>query len=72
MAALDLSYSTWELRGHVWGLSCSIQDMAPWPGIEPKPPALGAHHWTTREVPAFFFVRFFWSSMEACKTFTFP
>ena len=35
-------------------LSCSIQDLVPWPGIEPGPPALGAwslNHWTAREVP---------------------
>ena len=36
------------------GLSCSMQDLVPWPGIEPGPGALGAwslSHWTTREVP---------------------
>ena len=36
------------------GLSCCMQDLAPYPGIEPRPPALGAQslsHWTTREVP---------------------
>ena len=36
------------------GLSCSMRDLVPWPGIEPGPPALGAQspsHWTTREVP---------------------
>ena len=36
-------------------LSCWMQ-LAPWPGIEPRPPALGAwslNHWTTREVPVF-------------------
>ena len=40
IAALGLSYSMW--------------DLVPWPGIEPGPPALGAwslSHWTTREVP---------------------
>ena len=29
-------------------------DLVPWPGIEPRPPALGAlsrNHWTTREAP---------------------
>ena len=34
-------------------LSCGIWDLVPWPGIKPKPPALGARslsHWTTREV----------------------
>ena len=34
--------------------SCSMWDSVPWPGIKPRPPALGAQspsHWTTREVP---------------------
>ena len=36
------------------GLSCCMWDLAPCPGIEPRPPALGGQslsHWTTREVP---------------------
>ena len=40
------------------GLSCSLWDLAPRPGIEPGPPALGAQglsHWTTRELPLTFF-----------------
>ena len=35
-------------------LSCSMWDLVPWPGIEPRSPALGAwslSHWTTMEVP---------------------
>ena len=35
-------------------LNCGIWDLAPWPGMESGPPALGAgtlSHWTTREVP---------------------
>ena len=38
----------------VLGLSCGIWELVPWPGIKPRPPALGAQslsHWTTREVP---------------------
>ena len=34
---------------------CNMWDLVPWPGIEPRPPALGAwslNHWTIREVPA--------------------
>ena len=34
-------------------LSCCKWDPVPWPGIEPRPPALGAQslsHWTSREV----------------------
>ena len=33
---------------------CGMQDLVPWPGIKPEPPALGAqrlNRWTTREVP---------------------
>ena len=36
------------------GLSCGMWDLAPWPGIKPRAPALGAQslsHWTIREVP---------------------
>ena len=36
------------------GFSCGMQDLVPWPGIKPGPPALGAqslNFWTTREVP---------------------
>ena len=41
------------------GLSCSMWDLAPRPGIEPGPPALGESlsHWTTREVPISFSYR---------------
>ena len=41
------------------GLSCSMWDLVPWPGVASRPPALGAwslSHWTTREVP---FVAFY-------------
>ena len=40
-------------------LSCRMWDLVPWPGIEPKPPALGAWSlspWTTREVPLWAFL----------------
>ena len=40
------------------GLSCSMWDLVPQPGMEPGPPALGAQSlslWTTREVPERFF-----------------
>ena len=36
------------------GLSCGMWDLVPWPGIEPRPAALGVQslsHWTVREVP---------------------
>ena len=35
-------------------LSCGMQDLVPWSGIEPRPPALEAwslSHWTTRKAP---------------------
>ena len=38
------------------GLYCSMWDLVPQPGIESRPPALGAQslsHWTTREFPPF-------------------
>ena len=46
----------------VLGLSCGIWELVPWPGIKPRPPALGAQslsHWTTREVSHFSIVLFF-------------
>ena len=45
------------------GLSCGIRDLVPWPGIEPRDPALGEwslNHWTTKkswEWTLFFFPR---------------
>jgi len=39
-----------------WIFSCSMWNLVPWPGIKPRPPALGAwrfSHWTTREDPGF-------------------
>ena len=36
-------------------LNCSMWDLFPWPGIKPRPPALGAQSlspWTTRKVPS--------------------
>ena len=63
LAAPGLSSSMWDLQlrhadflvvacellvaAHMW-------DLVPGPGIEPRPPALGARsltHWTMREVP---------------------
>ena len=41
-------------------LSCGMWDLVPWPGIEPRPPALGVQslsYWTTREVPGLCFKR---------------
>ena len=60
------AYSTWGLKEiffkylfifiylAVLCLSYDLWDLVPWPGIEPRPPALGVQsfsHWTTREVP---------------------
>ena len=38
----------------MWTLSCGMWDLVPWPGIEPRLPAVGVQslsHWTTGEVP---------------------
>ena len=38
----------------MWALICGIQDLIPFTGMEPGPPALGVmslSHWTSREVP---------------------
>ena len=46
----------------VVGLSCSMHDLVPWPGIKPGPSALGARslsHWATREVLFLFFFTVF-------------
>ena len=39
--------------------SCGMWDLVPWPGIEPRPPALETQslsHWTTREVSMSWFL----------------
>ena len=41
----------------VLGLSCNMWDLVPWPGIKPRPPALGAwslSHGITWDVPSVF------------------
>ena len=51
------------------GLSCSMWDLVPWPGIEPRPTVLGAQslsHRTTREVPAAA------KSLQSCPTLCDP
>ena len=51
MGATDTGYFA-LLYLAVPGLSCSMRDLVPRPGIEPGPPALGAwtlSPWTTRE-----------------------
>ena len=60
LAALSLSCSTWELQSSLWHsgsfFNCGMWDLAPWPGVKPRLPAMGAHspgHWTTRDVPCF-------------------
>ena len=48
------------------GLNCTMGDLVPWPGIEPRPPALGVqslNHWTTREVSA---IIFYFSHSDMC------
>ena len=68
----------------MWNLSCSIWDLVPWPGIEPRSPALGVwslSQWSTREVPVFI-LKSVWSNMSIttpvflfiaiCMTYLFP
>ena len=47
--------SDWtELNWTDLGLHCGMKDLVPWPGIEPRPPALRTWslcYWTTRKVP---------------------
>ena len=54
----------------MWDLfSCSIWDLAPWSGIKPGRPALGAQsfsHWTTREVPKPSVVKYFIYFSSVC------
>ena len=43
-------------------LSCSVWDLVPWSGFEPRPPALGSWSlspWTTRKVSAFLLGRIY-------------
>ena len=50
-------------------LSCDMLDLVPRPGIEPRPPALGARslsHWTTREVPGRHFHKAHWRCQRGC------
>ena len=55
-AASDLSCSLWNLRRSLQHASSSLWHVgwSPWPGSEPRPPALrvwSLSHWTTRGVP---------------------
>ena len=63
LAALGLSWGIQDLQSSlrhkgcfswsIWTLSCNMWDLAPWSGIEPRPPALKAQtlsHRKTREV----------------------
>ena len=50
----DLPCSMQNLLVVACEFSCSMWDLVPSPGIEPRPPALGVQslsHWTTKEVP---------------------
>ena len=52
------------------GLRWDMWDLVPWPGIKPRPPALGARslsHWTIREVP----VSAFQCAIWVCHSFSF-
>lgn len=62
----------WDLQSLLWHegslVVCSMWDLVPWWGIEPRPPALEAQrlsYWTTREVPVFNFL--FWKLSTCAK-----
>ena len=48
----------------VLGLSWGMWNLVPWPGIKPRPPALGPCHWATREVPVSFFKNYYYSPIQ--------
>ena len=55
----------------IFSLPFDIQDLVPWPGMEPRPSAWGEWslgHWTTREVPSLYFIllSFNVNSFPAC------
>ena len=65
VAARGIFVATCRIFVVVCGIfSCGMRDLVPWPGMEPRPPALGVRSlncWTTREVPPviwFVFVSF--------------
>ena len=78
LAFLELIFLFKKIYLAVPGLSCgtrilhySMQDLVPWPGVEPGLPALtmqSLDHWITREIPMeltfFFFLFFSWSLLS--------
>ena len=51
------------------GLSCTMRDLVPWPGIKPRPLALrvlSLSHWTTREVQGPEFWNLAWEESFLC------
>ena len=63
LAVPSLSCGMWDLGSSMFVealefFSCGLWDLVSWPGLEPRPPALGVQslsHWTTREVPVLFY-----------------
>ena len=66
LAPLGLRRSTQGLPSslqHSGSTRYDMQDLVPWPEIEPGPPALGSQslsHWTPREDPSFSILQLFW------------
>ena len=53
LSSLQPEVSFWVVA-HGMFFRCSVWDLVPWPGMESRPPPLGAcspNHWITREVP---------------------
>ena len=60
-----------EFCGMRESLRCGMRDLVPQPGIEPRPAALGArslNHWTTREMPLKFSLKYCSFSLPSLKT----
>ena len=79
LAAPGLTCDTWDLHsclGHAGAFGCSMQTLdcsmqypVPWPGIKPRPSALGVwslNPWTTRKVPK---RHPFWMSVRSWHVF---
>ena len=69
-------------RYSMWTLSCSIWDLVPWPGIEPRSPTLGVwhfNHWPTGKSIFTILLFLFWGlaaaaakSLQSCPTLCNP
>ena len=68
----QVSVEAWRIFNcGVQTLNCSMWDLVPWLGIEPRPPALGVqslNHWTTREIPLHLLLKWLESHSQGADT----